>query len=148
MEINGKESLPDGILKGITHDYQLTTKEFFKDFIYSMIYSSRSLGCMLLLTLLYWYRGMIINKKIEYSYFVPFATLTMIMIFSFIIISYVELRWLSPVFVMTIVYYSELEQKAKISKYFILTNYVLLCLLSVYGIFRILTKMQHYFNSY
>ena len=63
------------------------------------------------------------------------------MIFSFIIISYVELRWLIPVFVMAIVYYSEMEELNKISKYFVLANYLVLCLFSVYGIFKIFNKI-------
>lgn len=141
LDKNGKESLPDGILNGITYDYQLTIKEFFKDFAYSMAYSLRSLGLMLIIILIYWFRKMFQNKGIDLNSFVPFATLTMVMIFSFIIISYVELRWLSPVFVMTIVYYAQIEQQNKISKYSILANYVALCFLSFYGIFRILNKI-------
>ena len=141
LDKNGKESLPDGILNGITFNYQLTIKEFFKDFAYSMIYSFRSLGFMLLFALGYWFKGIYKSRKIEYNYFVPLATLMMLMIFSFIIISYVELRWLIPVFVMTIVYYSQIEQQNKISKYFILANYLVLCLFAVYGIFRIFNKI-------
>lgn len=138
---NGKNSLPDGILESITFDWKLTIKEFFKDFGYSILYSFRSLGLMLLITLGYWYRQQNKNRKIEMSYFVPFSTLLMLMIFSFIIISYVELRWLSPVFIMTLVYYSELEEQKKISKYLILANTIVLCLFSVYGMFRIFNKM-------
>lgn len=138
---NGKQSLPDGILNGITYNYQLTIKEFFKDFAYSMMYSLRSLGLMLFFTLLYWFKGSITDKKLKLCSFVPFATLSMLMIFSFIIISYVELRWLSAVFVMTIVYYSEIENQKKISQYFVLANYLVLCLFSVYGVIRILYKI-------
>jgi hypothetical protein len=141
LEKNGKESLPDGILNGITFDLKLTIKEFFKDFAYSMTYSLRSLGLMLLLTLFYWFRKMIREKSIDLNCFVPFATLTMVLIFSFIIISYVELRWLSAVFIMTIVYYSQMEHQHKISKYLILANYFVLCFLTFYGIFRIFTKI-------
>jgi len=144
LKENGKESLPDGILNGITHDYELTIKEFFKDFWYSISYSFRSLGFMLLFTLGYWFMEIKKNKKIELKHFVPFATLTMLMIFSFIIISFVELRWLIAVFIVTIVYYSELESQNKISKYLIAANYIVLCLFSVYGIFRILYKL-HFF---
>jgi len=141
IEKNGKESLPDGIVNGITYDWQLTIKEFFKDFGYSILYSFRSLGLMLLITLGYWIRQLYKNRKIEISYFIPFSTLLMLMIFSFIIISYVELRWLSAVFVMSIVYYSGLEGQKSISKYFIFTNYIVLCLLSLYGIIRIFNKI-------
>jgi hypothetical protein len=140
LDKNGKESLPDGILNGITYNYQLTIKEFFKDFASSMVYSSRALGFMFLLSLLYWFKGSITDKKIKLNYFVPFATLAMMMIFSFIIISYVELRWLCPVFIMTIVYYSELESQNKISKYFALANTLVLFLFCIYGIFRTLQK--------
>jgi hypothetical protein len=141
LDQNGKESLPDGILEGITYDYQLTIKEFFKDFAYSMCYSFRSLGFMLLFTLLYWFRAIKKNRTIVLKQFVPFVTLTMLLIFSFIIISYVELRWLCPVFIMTIVYYSEIENQDKISKYFVFSNNLMLCLFSIYGIFRILYKL-------
>ena len=141
LENNGNESLPDGILNGITYDWQLTIKEFFKDLGYSFLYSFRSLGLMLLITLGYWIRQLNKNRKIEFSYFVPITTLLMLMIFSFIIISYVELRWLSAVFVMTLVYYSQLEEQKKISKYLILSNTLVLCLFSVYGIFRIFNKI-------
>ncbi len=141
LDKNGNESLPNGILNGITFDFQLTIKEFFKDFAYSMTYSFRALGLMLLLTLFYWFSKMIKEKSIELNNFIPFATLTMLLIFSFIIISYVELRWLSAVFVMTIVYYAQMEQQHKISKYLILANYLVLCILFFYGIFRVLHKI-------
>lgn len=141
IEKNGKESLPDGIVNGITYDWQLTIKEFFKDFGYSFLYSFRSLGLMLLITLGYWIRQLYKNRKIEISYFIPFSTLLMLMIFSFIIISYVELRWLSPVFIMTLVYYSELKEQKSISKYLILANTIVLCVFCTYGIFRIFYKI-------
>jgi len=141
LEKNGNESLPDGILESITYDWQLTIKEFFKDLGYSFLYSFRSLGLMLLITLGYWIGQLNKNRKIELSYFVPISTLLMLMIFSFIIISYVELRWLSAVFVMTLVYYSQLKEQKKISKYLILANTLVLCLFTVYGIFRIFNKI-------
>lgn len=141
LEKNGKKSLPDGVLNGVTYNFELTIKEFFKDFAYLMTYSLRSLGLMLLLMLFYWFRKMMRDKSIDLKCFVPFATLTMILIFSFIIISYVELRWLSAVFMMTIVFYSQMEHQHKISKYLILANYCVLCFLTLYGIFRIFNKI-------
>ena len=38
IRLHGEDSLPDGILKGITQDYLLTIKEFFKDLIFSIFY--------------------------------------------------------------------------------------------------------------
>jgi hypothetical protein len=141
LEKNGKESLPDGVLEGITHSWQLTIKEYFKDFGYSFVYSFRSMGLMLLISIGYWMWQLNRKKKIEIRHFVPFSTLLMLMIFSFIIISYVELRWLIPVFLITLVYYSELEEQNEISKYLIFTNYFVLCLFCIYGMFRIFHKM-------
>lgn len=141
IDKNGKSSLPDGILNGITFDYQMTFKEFFKDFGYSITYSGRALGLMLLITLGYWFRLLYKNRKVELIYFIPFSTLLMLMIFSFIIISFVELRWLAPVFMMTIVYYFQLVEQKKISKYFILANSLVLCLLCFYGMFRMVQKI-------
>jgi hypothetical protein len=141
LENNGNESLPNGILNGITYDWQLTIKEFFKDLGYSFLYSFRSLGLMLLITLGYWIGQLNKNRKFELSYFVPISTLLMLMIFSFIIISYVELRWLSPVFFMTLVYYSQLEEQKNISKCLIFANTLVLCLFTVYGIFKIFNKI-------
>ena len=141
LQINGSNSLPDGILEGITFDVQLTIEEFFKDFGQSIILSIRSLCLMLLITLLYWFIAIYTTQKFDLNYFVPMATFAMLLIFSFIIISNVELRWLSAVFMLTIVYYSELENKNKISKYLIAMNYGLLCLLSIYGIFRVFYKL-------
>lgn len=139
LEKNGKKSLPNGILKSIAFDWQLTIKEFFKDFGYSILFSFRSLGLMMLITLGYWLRKE--NNKLGVINFVPFSTLLMLLIFSFIIISYVELRWLSAVFVMTIVCYSDLEYQKSISKYFIFTNYIIVWLFSIYGVFKIFHKM-------
>jgi hypothetical protein len=141
IEKNGKESLPDGILNGIIYDWQLTINEFFKDLGYSFLYSFRSLGLMLLITLGYWIQQLYKNRKFELKYFVPFSVLFMLMIFSFIIISYVELRWLAPVFVLAIVYYAELEKQCKLPKYLIFANALVLCLFSMYGIFRIFNKI-------
>jgi hypothetical protein len=138
---NGKESLPEGIIDNITFDWKLTINEFFKDFATTIVNSFRSLGFMLLLSMLYWFHQSKKNKIIDFNYFVPFSTLVMMMIFSFIIICFPDLRWLSPVFVMTLVYYSELHEQKKISKYFILANTLILCLFSVYGIIRIFNKI-------
>jgi hypothetical protein len=103
IKLHGEESLPNGILKGITQDYQLTIKEFFKDFVYSI--------------------------------------LAMLMIFSFIIISYVELRWLTPVFIMTIVFYDDLEKEKRIAIKLVSLNYLTLISFSIYGIIKLLNKI-------
>ncbi|MDO9276196.1 MAG: hypothetical protein Q7T92_11685 [Lutibacter sp.] len=72
---------------------------------------------------------------------VPMATFTMLLIFSLIIISYVELRWLIPVFIMTIVFYNDIERGDNINNYVVYSNIAVLSLLSIYGIFRIFYKI-------
>ncbi|MDO9137011.1 MAG: hypothetical protein Q7U21_04255, partial [Lutibacter sp.] len=141
LNLHGKDSLPDGVLKGITQNYQLTIKEFFKDIAFSIFYGTRQLGLMLLFSILFLANQVYKTKSIELKYFVPMATLTMLFIFSLIIISYVELRWLIPVFIMTIVFYDDLERSDKINKYVVFSNIAVLCLLSTYGIFRIFYKI-------
>mgnify|MGYP006943052474 FL=1 len=141
LDANGKDSLPVGNIEGIILDWKLTMTEFFKDFATTIVNSFRSLGFMLLLSMLYWFHQSKKNKIIDFKYFVPFSTLVMMMIFSFIIICFPDLRWLSPVFVMTLVYYSELHEHKSISKYFILANTLVLCVFSVYGIVRIFMKL-------
>ncbi|PKP09594.1 MAG: hypothetical protein CVU08_14220 [Bacteroidetes bacterium HGW-Bacteroidetes-3] len=141
LKLHGKESLPNGVLKGITQDYQLTIKEFFKDFVFSIFYGTRQLGLMLLIIILFSLNQVYKTRRIELKYFVPIATLAILMIFSFIIISYVELRWLIPVFIMTIVFYDDLEKENRISIKLVSLNYLVLISFSIYGIIRILNKI-------
>ncbi len=141
IKLHGEESLPNGILKGITQDYQLTIKEFFKDFVFSIFYGTRQLGLMLLIIILFSLNQVYKTRRIELKYFVPIATLAILMIFSFIIISYVELRWLIPVFIMTIVFYDDLEKENRISIKLVSLNYLVLISFSIYGIIRILNKI-------
>lgn len=141
LNTNGKESLPAGLIDGVLFDWKFTITEFLKNFGTTVVSSFRSLGFMLLLSILYWFHQSKKHKIIDFNYFVPFSTLVMMMIFSFIILLYPDLRWLSPVFVMTVVYYSELHEHKSISKYFILANTLVLCVFSVYGMVRIFMKL-------
>lgn len=142
IKIHGKESLPEGVLNGLTQDYLLTIKEFFKDFVFCIFYGTRQLGLMLLITLLFLVNQVYKTKRMELKYFVPITTLTMLLIFSLIIISYVELRWLIPVFIMTIVYYDDLEKENKLSIKLFQLNYLVLVSFTIYGIIRITNKIN------
>lgn len=141
ISINGKDALPEGIINGMLYDYKLTISEFFKDFAYSFVYSLRSLGLMLLIIWIYWYRQFKIVRKLDLNQFIPFSALIMMMVFSLIIISYVELRWLAPVFIMAIIYFSNLEIENKIANKFLILNNVTICLFSIYGIIRVFAKI-------
>lgn len=141
IKTNGKESLPDGILGGLTHDFKLTVGEFFKDFLYSVYFGTRQLGLILLVTLGFVFFRIFKSGKIEWENLIPILTLLMLSVFSLIIISYVELRWLIPVFFMSIVYYDDLVNEIKIPAYLVLVNYLIITLFSSYGIMTILNLM-------
>lgn len=141
LKINGDKSLPNGILQGLFFDVSFTLKEFVKDIGHVFIYSSRGLGFILLLCIGYMFLEILKNRKISLNLFSPGAALTMLVIFSLIIISYVEMRWLSPIFILLIAYYSDLIRANKI--HFLLKNINLFffCNLAGYGVFRILNRI-------
>jgi len=141
IKLHGKDSLPDGVLKGLTQDYSLTIKEFFKDFVSSIFYGSRQLGLMLLITLFYLAYQAYKTRRVIIKHFVPMATLAMLLIFSLIIISYVELRWLTPVFIMTIVYYYDLEKDKRLPVKLIQLNYLVLVSFAIYGLVGLINKI-------
>ncbi|GGD84743.1 hypothetical protein [Planktosalinus lacus] len=142
IQIHGKESLPDGIIKSLIHDFNVTFKEFFKDLVYVLIYSSRSLGIILLINTLFFIVYTVKHKKVDNFSFVPIITLMMISIFSLIIISYVEMRWLAPVFIMSIIFYSDLEKNHKIPNILKYSNRLIMILFSIYGIINLTNKIQ------
>jgi hypothetical protein len=142
LKVYGKDSLPDGVIKGMTHDFKLTISEFFKDLWYIIIFHPRSMGLMLIISMSYWGWEMIQRKKLLFEKnFIPMITLIMIMIFSLIIISFVEIRWLSPVFIMCIVYYNFLEKGKKIPNLIIKTNLIFLSFVMVYGLYGLIERL-------
>lgn len=143
LNLHGVDSLPDGVIEGMTHDFKFTILEFFKDLWYIVIFNARSMGLMLVVSMLYWGWEMILEKKLLIEkHFIPLITLIMIMIFSLIIISFVELRWLSPVFIMCVVYYNFLEKRKKIPNLIIKSNLIFLCFVMTYGLYGLIDKLQ------
>lgn len=142
LNIHGADSLPDGIIKGMTKDFKLTISEFFKDIWYIVIFHTRFMGLMLIISMSYWGWEMIRAKKLLIEkHLIPIITLIMIMIFSLIIISFVELRWLSPVFIMCVVYYNFLEKRKKIPNLIIKSNLIFLCFVMVYGLYGLIERL-------
>jgi len=142
LNIHGADSLPDGIIKGMTKDFKLTISEFFKDIWYIVIFHARSMGLMLIISILFWGWEMIQGRKLLIEkHLLPIITVIMIMIFSLIIISYVEMRWLSPVFIMCVVYYNFLEKRKKLPNLIIKSNLVYLCFVMTYGLYGLIDKL-------
>ncbi|MBC7641253.1 MAG: hypothetical protein H7174_02760 [Flavobacterium sp.] len=136
---NGPKSLPDNAISSLTQDYKLTIIEFFKDFGIVIFQSLRQSSIMVLTVccIFFYYLS---RRKTDYNLYLPFICLSMIAIFSFIIISNVETRWLIPVFIMALVCYSDLEFQKKLSPKIIFINYLFMIMMVFYGTFRVLQK--------
>jgi hypothetical protein len=135
LDKNGVKSLPISTLDGMLFDYKLTITEFCKDFADVFKGTIRQMGLIMpiiLCFLLY----QVFRQKITYNLYVPFVNLVMIAIFSLIIISYVESRWLIAPFIMGMLYYSDIEWDKKINSNLIYLNYTATIAISVYGIYK------------
>jgi hypothetical protein len=137
----GEKSLPKGILEGLFFDIGLTIKEFFKDLCFCVIFGFRQLGFMLLFPFWFLAKDIYRVRKINTTMLIPISLIMMITIFSLIIISFVELRWLGPVFILSIVYYANLQKIGLISNRFIILNYGILVIMSIFGSLNIINKM-------
>ncbi len=141
LDKNGASSLPSTIVEALLFDPKMTIKEFFKDFLIILIYGTRQLGLILGIVFILLLNQFIMKRKLTVALFLPTAVLLMTTIFALIIISFIELRWLAPVFISAIVYFYLLTMKGKIPKLLILANYVFMTLLSWYGMYGMITKL-------
>ena len=78
--------------------------------------------------------------KLNKVYF-PLMFIGLISIFSLIIISYVELRWMVPIFILAIVYFLDEIQNFTYGKYIQQANYCFVLLLSLYGVANLIGKI-------
>ncbi len=141
LKDNGEGSLPKTVMSGVLYDPGLTLKEFFKDFVYSITYGSRQLGLILPTLLILAMIGLYRIRRFSKDFYVPWSLLMMVGIFSLIIISFVELRWLAPVFMVSIFYFYTLSEQRKIPKLLVLANYAFMALLSWYGMYGLIGKL-------
>lgn len=132
---NGADSLPDSTLSGLTFDYRLTITEFFKDFADVFKGSIRQMGLIMPIVLTFLLYS-VFRKRITYNLYLPFVNWMMIGIFSLIIISYVESRWLIAPFIMAILYFSDMEWEKKINGNFFTANYLATIVIGIYGIYK------------
>ncbi len=133
LKTNGLNSLPSTLSESLYFDIKLTIKEFIKDFLDILFYSMRQLG--LAIFFLMYQVFLVLKKKQRLLYdenlYTMLISLLCIMIFSFIIISFVELRWLCVPFLLSIFYFVD---KAKTT--FLFYNNVLLLFLMVFSMFK------------
>ena len=137
----GEDALPNGIVSGMLFDMGLTIKEFFKDLGYIGIFSTRQLGLVLPIILLFGFRDLFSNKEMTPHGYIFLLVLSMVLIFALIIISFVELRWLGSVFILAILSYSILEKEKKIPAGLTLANYVFISCISLYGMYGFIQKL-------
>ncbi|OWP79626.1 hypothetical protein [Flavobacterium oreochromis] len=140
VDKNGENSLPKTTLESIFFDFRLTLKEFIKDFLEVLFMSFRQIGPVLLVTFfsiwIYFKEG---RKEKNFPY--PSVSLILMMlIFSFIIISFVEIRWLSSVYLLSIVYFSYMQKKKYLSQRMFRYSYLVFLVLCVYGIYKLVLR--------
>jgi hypothetical protein len=140
--VNGTKSLPDGIVEGLTFDYSLTIKEFFKDFYYSMFFGLRQLGLILIFPFYFILTNLKKKNILNPEMFIPYSLIVMLCVFSLIIISFIEPRWYIAVFISAIVFYNQYQFEKKINFNFIIVNYLVLICFSFLGIYSILHKFM------
>jgi len=137
---NGADSLPNTMLKALIFDVELTVVEFFKDLVTTFFYGFRQLGLILVFPLIYMVQVLYKSRYNITKLLIPFASFLMICVFSLMIISFVELRWIAPFFILNIVYFSDLQYEKVFGTKVVLANYSVLLLLSIYGICSLLSK--------
>ncbi|RKS13376.1 hypothetical protein [Flavobacterium sp. 120] len=142
LKKNGLNSLPNGIVEGLTFDYSLTVKEFFKDFYYSMFFGLRQLGFILLFPFYFILTNLKKKNILNPEMFIPYSLIVTLCVFSLIIISYIEPRWYIAVFISAIVFYNQYQVDKRINPNFIIANYLVFICFSFLGIYSILHKFM------
>jgi hypothetical protein len=137
---HGENSLPKTTSEGILFDLKLTFLEFFKDFTTSVLLSIRITGMMLIFVFSY-IIYVVFKRKITTNLWLPFSSFFVVTAFSFIIISYVETRWLMVSYIIATLFYSDLEIDKKITNRLLLLNHFILILVIFYGTYKVFMKL-------
>lgn len=137
---NGSQSLPNSVQESITFDFKLTMKEFFKNLFTVFFQSIRQTGLIIITMSLFLLFGFF-KKKFIFDLYIPFIAFLMIGIFSFIVISYVESRWLTPIFIMSLISFANLEIKNSLPKTAFILNQLTIILVLFYGLYKVYIKI-------
>jgi hypothetical protein len=141
LDLNGENSLPKSTLKAIFFDLKLTTKESIKDFIYILYSGIRQIGLAIFLPFTI-FGGLLFKKSISKSDFFLFSMmLSMVVVFSIIIIAYIEIRWLAPAFLIGILGWYVALQNIFPKQFYRWINTYFIILLSLYGSFTYLVRV-------
>jgi hypothetical protein len=137
---HGDNSLPKTTSEGLFFDLKLTFLEFFKDFTSTVILSIRQTSIIFIVVMSFLLYS-VFKRKISPNLLLPFVSLFIVATISFIIISYVESRWLLVAYILAILFYSDLEFENKVPKKVLLLNQMLLILVAFYGTYRVFLKL-------
>jgi hypothetical protein len=141
LKKNGVNSLPNSQFKSIFFDFGQTCIEFFKNYKDLIQDSVRQEGIILIVVLCYLFYFLLKNKKLVLNLYLPLIIFVMCSVFAFIIFSYIETRWLIAIFIMALIYYSDLEYYNKLSRKILIFNNFLICAIVVYGFYKISLKI-------
>ncbi|MBY0486730.1 MAG: hypothetical protein K2P85_06030 [Flavobacteriaceae bacterium] len=141
LKAHGDDSLPKTIVATMLFDVKLTVTEFFKDFAEVLFYSVRATGLIILLTLLHLLLSLY-RRKIDYDLYIPLILFVTIALISLIIISYVEARWLVPVYIMALLYYSNNIKKITLFQKTFIANLLLTSFVMLFGIYRMYKNLH------
>lgn len=140
LEENGKESLPKTSLDAIFFDPSLTFNEFVKDFAYMIYAGFRQCGLGVFFPALgIWIFIKFGNTGAGYM---GGAQLFLMLAISFLIISYIEIRWLAPVFIMGVVGLEDAIRSKQAPSYLDISNQLILLALGLYGSWRYVSLIR------
>jgi len=141
VDKHGEDALPKTLLSSMLFNPKLTLTEFFKDALEIFVFGTRQLGLILIIVLGVLFSKLFKKKVFDFENLIPLALLITILVFSLVIISYIELRWFVPIFLATIVFYSYLEEADKINHKISKVNLAVVFLLISYGLFKIIPQL-------
>ncbi|MDC7995696.1 hypothetical protein [Altibacter sp. HG106] len=142
LAANGDDSLPASVFSGLTHDPVVTLKEFVKDLGYILVYSVRSVGLLLLTVLGFGIVSIWKQKAITAAHYIPMLLVLMIAVFAFIIISFVELRWLTSLFAVAVIGFWNYSEERQLPNWVVVGNYAVLILMGLYGSYGYFSKIS------
>lgn len=141
IQQHGEESLPRTNLEALFFDFLFTLKEFVTDFIFTIYAGFRQSGLAVFFPAI----GFILYFKSRNPvyFFLASSQLLIMLIVSFLIISYVEIRWMSPVFIMGILGLEKaIQSQYRKLTYLDVSNQYILLALGLYGCWRYISLIK------
>ncbi|WP_152558197.1 hypothetical protein [Altibacter lentus] len=142
LETKGPDALPKGILSGLTFDPLLTIKEFGKDLLYILSFSTRQIGLLIPILLLLGIRQWRRTRSVTSQVYVSLLLACMILIFALIIISFVELRWFGALFLLAILAYTSAVKAGELPRMIVSLQSFVIILISLYGLYGFYQKLS------